>query len=280
MEKKWDTVITPKTSFFKNVFPELLKSRNLIYMLVKRDFKTMYKQTILGPLWLILRPLMSAGIFTLVFSYIAGLSTNGVPDILFYMSGSILWTMFSGILLSCSSVFLSNYSLFSKVYFQRLAAPFSTALSRIFVFLIQFIALLVIYIIYLAGGAEIIPNLWALATPVLLVEVSILAIGIGIICASVTVKYRDLNILISFGVSLLMYLTPIVYPISAVPEKFRTLLMMNPMTPIVETLRYGWFSAGSAPDFYLAVSFVVTVLIFMFGAFVFNRAQKNFVDMI
>ncbi len=280
MEKKWDTVITPKTSFFKNVFPELLKSRNLIYMFVKRDFKTMYKQTVLGPLWLILRPLMSAGIFTLVFSYIAGLSTNGVPDILFYMSGSILWTMFSGILLSCSSVFLSNYHLFSKVYFQRLAVPFSTALSRIFVFLIQLAALLVIYICYAFKGAEISVNLWALITPLLLAETALLAIGLGIICASVTVKYRDLSILVSFGVSLLMYLTPIVYPLSAVPVSFRPLLMLNPITPIVETLRYGWFSTGGVAPVYLGISLVITLVVFMLGVFVFNRAQKNFVDSI
>ena len=280
MENKWDVEITPKTSFFKNVFPELIKSRNLIYMLVKRDFKTMYKQTVLGPLWLILRPLMSAGIFTLVFSYIAKLSTNNVPDILFYMSGSILWTMFSGILLSCSSVFLSNYHIFSKVYFQRLAVPFSTALSRIFVFFIRLLALLGICGVYILEGAEIVPNLWVLLTPVLLAQTALLAIGIGIICASVTVRYRDLSILVSFGVSLLMYLTPIVYPISQVPESFKGILMLNPMTPVVESLRYGLFSTGELPFFYLLLSLVVTVVIFMLGAFVFNKAQKNFVDSI
>ena len=278
--EKWDTVITAKTSFFKNVFPELIKSRNLIYMFVKRDFKTMYKQTVLGPLWLILRPLMSAGIFTLVFSYIAGISTGGVPDVLFYMSGSILWSMFSGILLSCASVFLSNYHLFSKVYFQRLAVPFANALSRIFIFLIQFAALLVIYGVYLAGGAEISPNLWALATPLLLVHTAFLAIGIGIIASSLTVKYRDLSVVISFGVSLLMYLTPVVYPLSAVPRGFVKLLMLNPVAPVVEALRYGWFSTGSASVFYLGVSLLTTAIIFVLGVFVFNRAQRNFTDFI
>ena len=280
MAEKWDVVITPKTSFFKNVFPELIKSRNLIHMLVKRDFKTMYKQTVLGPLWLILRPLMSAGIFTLVFSYIAKLSTNGIPDILFYMTGNILWTLFTGILLSCSSTLLSNYGIFSKVYFQRLAVPFATALSRIYVFLIQFAALLVLYICYALKGSAISINLWALATPVFLAELAILAIGIGIIAASVTVKYRDLSILISFGVSLLMYLTPIVYPLSAVPEKFRWLLCLNPVTPIVEAFRYGWFSAGEIMPFYMAVSLSVTLAIFMLGVYLFNRVQKNFVDLI
>ncbi len=280
MAEKWDKVITSKSSFLKDVMPELFKSGNLIYMLVKRDFKTMYKQTFLGPLWIILRPLLSAGIFALVFSYIAGLSTNSVPDILFYMSGSILWSLFSGILLSVSSTFFSNYDIFSKVYFQRMATPVATAISKIMVFLIQFSALLLIYLGYLLKGAAISPNLWAFITPLFLVHISLLAVGLGLIFASVTIKYRDLSVLISFGTSFLMYLTPVVYPICEVPESIRGILLLNPVAPVIEGMRYGLFSTGEVMPFYLVLSLMTSVAIFVFGVCLFNKTQKNFVDLI
>lgn len=274
----WTTIIKPKTGWFDINLKELVQYKDLIVMFVKRDFKTMYKQTILGPLWIIINPLMTTLMFTIVFGNIANISTDGMPQIVFYMLGTTVWTYFSSCLTKTSSTFTGNAAIFGKVYFPRLVTPISTVISGLINFGVQFLMFLGFMAYFMIKGSPIEPNLWILITPLLLVQLAALALGFGIIISSMTTKYRDLAVLVTFGVQLWMYATPVVYPASQIGGKLKTLMMLNPVSPIVESFRYAFLGSGSIPWNYLGISVVTTLVVLFAGVVLFSRVEKTFMD--
>ena len=277
-QENWTTVIKPKTGWFDINLKELVQYKDLIVMFVKRDFKTMYKQTILGPLWIIINPLMTTLMFTIVFGNIANISTDGMPQIVFYMLGTTVWTYFSSCLTKTSSTFTANAGIFGKVYFPRLVTPISTVISGLINFGVQFLMFLGFMAYFMIKGSPIEPNLWILITPLLLVQLAALALGFGIIISSMTTKYRDLAVLVTFGVQLWMYATPVVYPASQIGGKLKTLMMLNPVSPIVESFRYAFLGSGSIPWNYLGISVVTTLVVLFAGVVLFSRVEKTFMD--
>ena len=278
MNYNWTTIIKPKTGWFDINLKELIQYKDLIVMFVKRDFKTMYKQTILGPLWIIINPLMTTLMFTVVFGNIANISTDGMPQIVFYMLGTTVWTYFSSCLTKTSSTFTGNAAIFGKVYFPRLVTPISTVISGLINFGVQFLMFLGFMAYFMIKGSPIEPNLWILITPLLLVQLAALALGFGIIISSMTTKYRDLAVLVGFGVQLWMYATPVVYPASQIGGKLKTLMMLNPVSPIVESFRYAFLGSGSIPWNYLGISVVTTLVVLFAGVVLFSRVEKTFMD--
>lgn len=274
----WTTIIKPKTGWFDINLKELVQYKDLIVMFVKRDFKTMYKQTILGPLWIIINPLMTTLMYTIVFGNIANISTDGMPQIVFYMLGTTVWTYFSSCLTKTSSTFTGNAAIFGKVYFPRLVTPISTVISGLINFGVQFLMFLGFMAYFMIKGSPIEPNLWILITPLLLVQLAALALGFGIIISSMTTKYRDLAVLVTFGVQLWMYATPVVYPASQIGGKLKTLMMLNPVSPIVESFRYAFLGSGSIPWNYLGISVVTTLVVLFAGVVLFSRVEKTFMD--
>lgn len=277
-EENWTTIIKPKTGWFDINLKELIQYKDLIVMFVKRDFKTMYKQTILGPLWIIINPLLTTLMFTVVFGNIANISTDGMPQIVFYMLGTTVWTYFSSCLTKTSSTFTGNAAIFGKVYFPRLVTPISTVISGLINFGVQFLMFLGFMAYFMIKGSPIEPNLWILITPLLLVQLAALALGFGIIISSMTTKYRDLAVLVGFGVQLWMYATPVVYPASQIGGKLKTLMMLNPVSPIVESFRYAFLGSGSIPWNYLGISVVTTLVVLFAGVVLFSRVEKTFMD--
>lgn len=274
----WTTIIKPKTGWFDINLKELLQYKDLITMFVKRDFKTLYKQTILGPLWIIINPLLTTLMFTIVFGNIANISTDGMPQIVFYMLGTTVWTYFSTCLTKTSTTFTGNAAIFGKVYFPRLVTPISTVISGLINFAVQFVMFLGFAIYYYISGAPIHPNIYILITPLLLVQLALLSLGFGIIISSLTTKYRDLAVLVTFGVQLWMYATPVVYPASQIGGKLKTLMMLNPVSPIVESFRYAFLGSGSIPWNYLGISVVTTLVVLFIGVVLFSRVEKTFMD--
>lgn len=278
MSEKWTTIIKPKTGWFDINLKELFQYKDLITMFVKRDFKTLYKQTILGPLWIIINPLLTTVMYTIVFGNIANISTDGMPQIVFYMLGTTVWTYFSTSLTKTSTTFTGNAAIFGKVYFPRLVTPISTVVSGLINFAVQFVMFLCFAIYYYIAGAPIQPNIYILLTPLLLVELAALALGFGIIISSLTTKYRDLAVLVTFGVQLWMYATPVVYPASQLGGKLKTLMMLNPVSPIVEAFRYAFLGSGEMPWTYLGISVVSTFIVMFIGVILFSRVEKTFMD--
>lgn len=272
------TYVSSKNKLFSVNLKEIWKYRDLIILFVKRDITTAYKQTILGPVWIVINPLLSTVVFTVIFGVIAGIPTDGVPQFLFYLSGNILWGFFSSCLNRGSGTFLGNARLFGKVYFPRLVMPISGIIYNLINFLLQTVVFVILVIVYSLIGANVHPNIFILFTPLLVLHTALLGTAIGLIISSITTKYRDLNVLVSFGVSLLMYITPVVYPISKVPEYFRWLMLLNPVAPIVETYRYAFLGCGSFPWPYLLISLAVTIILLIWGVLVFNKVEKNFID--
>ncbi len=279
MTDKFDIVIKPKNKLFELNLREVWKYRDLIWLYTKRSFQLTYKQTVLGPLWIFLVPIVTSLIYVFVFGGIAGISTDGVPPILFYLGGQAIWTFFSSTLSKTASTFTSNAAVFGKVYFPRLTMPISTLLSSAINFFIQMIMFLAFWIYFVASGA-IAPNYVALPLliPVML-QMGCLALGCGIIISSLTTKYRDLAIMVTFGVSLWMYITPVVYPISTLGNGWmRTLLLINPVTCGVEAFRYIFLGQGMLDPLWWAVSTAVTVIVLVVGIILFNRVEKTFMD--
>lgn len=272
------TYVSSKQKWFSVNLKEIWKYRDLIILFVKRDLTTNYKQTVLGPLWIIINPLLSTTVFTVIFGVIAGIPTDGTPQFLFYMSGNILWNFFSSCLNRASGTFLGNARLFGKVYFPRLVMPISGILYNLINFMLQTAVYVILVIVYPLIGANVHPNLLIILAPFLVLQTALLGTGMGLIISSITTKYRDLNVLVSFGVSLLMYITPVVYPISRVPENFRWLMLLNPVAPIVETYRCAFLGSGSFEWQFLLISLAVTLALLFWGVIVFNKVEKNFID--
>jgi len=279
-DEKWGTIITSKRGWMDIPFRELWKYRDLILLFVRRDFVAQYKQTMLGPLWYLIQPICSTVIFTVVFGRIAGIPTDGLPQFIFYMAGITVWTYFANCLTKTSNTFISNATIFGKVYFPRLAVPISIVLSSLITFLIQFILFIVLLVYYCVAGYPIHPTIWILVTPLLIVQMAALGFGIGtIVCASTT-RYRDLMYAVGFGVQLWMYATPIVYPFSHIPHRWQWLMIVNPMTAIVETFRSAYLGAGTVQPVIILSSITMTMFFLIVGIILFNKVEKNFIDTI
>lgn len=277
-KENWTTVITPKNKFFRLNLKELWQYRDLITSFVKRDITSTYKQTILGPLWFFIQPVFTTVMFLIVFGNIAKIPTDGVPQVLFYMNGIILWNYFSKCLLSTSNTFVSNSAIFKKVYFSRLTIPLSNVISALVQFVIQFALFVMIFIGYKIYGADLKLSAAIFAVPLFVLQMAVLGLGIGLIITSLTTKYRDLTHLVGFAVQLWMYATPIVYPLSMVPEKWRSLYVLNPVVPILESFKHAFFSTGMPSVTEYGISVATTVFLLFAGIFVFNFVEKNFVD--
>lgn len=277
MEQQFSTVIKPKQKLLDLKIRELWRYRDLIMLFVRRTFVAQYKQTILGPAWAVVQPLFTTVIFTFVFGSMAGLAPGGVPSFLFYMCGNVAWTYFSGALTATASTFTANSSIMGKVYFPRLVMPVSTVLSNLISFAIQFVFFLGFFVYYLIIGA-VVPNWYAMLTPLLVIQMAALGLGFGIIISALTTKYRDLAMLVSFGVQIWMYLTPVAYEIAIIPEKYMGLYMLNPMTPVINAFRYGWLGTGSFDLGYYLLSWGVTAAVLLLGIVLFNRVEKTFMD--
>ena len=275
----WDLVIRPKSGWFDLHLYDLWRYRDLISMFVWRDFVANFKQTILGPLWFIIQPLLTTLIFTVVFGNIAKLGTDGLPAILFYMSGIIGWNYFSDCLNSTSDTFIKNASIFGKVYFPRLAVPLSIVISSLLKYGIQLALFLAFFGYYYVSSATVRPNAVLLLTPFLILIMAGLGLGCGIIISSLTTKYRDLRFLVGFAVQLAMYATPVIYPLSKLQgSRFLWLVLLNPMTPVIETFRYGFLGAGTFRPEYLALSAGLTALVLFIGVLLFTHIEKTFMD--
>jgi lipopolysaccharide transport system permease protein len=277
-EPGWDMVLRPRRRLLDLRLGELAHARDLILLFVRRDFVAVYKQTILGPLWYLIQPLLTTITFTIIFGNIAALSTDGLPQFLFYMSGTVIWTYFASCLTKTSDTFIHNTHLFGKVYFPRLAVPISILFSNLIAFAIQFGLFLIFIGFFAVQQANIHPNWWILLTPLLLLMMAGLGLGFGIIISSLTTRYRDLRFLVQFGVELLMFVTPVIYPTSAIPAQYQGLIQFNPMAPIVEAFRYAYLGAGTVNFVQLAYSFGFMLLVLILGVIIFNRVEATFMD--
>ena len=283
MSEQHLTIIRPKSGWFDLPIKELLRYKDLILLFVKRDFVSLYKQTVLGPAWAVIQPFLTTIVFSLVFGTMAGLAPEGVPSFLFYLSGTVVWTYFSNCLTRTSDTFIANASILGKVYFPRLVMPVSTVLSKLIDFAIQFAFLLVFLVIFLLTGASIAPNWYVLLTPVLLVQLAMLSLGCGIIISAATTKYRDLRMLVSFGVQLWMYASPVAYDMFSMGAfapggKYYSLYMLNPVTPIVNLFRYAYLGIGQIDWLSYGISWATTLVLLFVGIVLFSRVEKTFMD--
>jgi len=272
------TVITPARSWFDWRLRQLWRYRDLIGLFVWRDFVSVYKQTILGPAWHVIRPLITTLIFTVVFSRMAGLSTDGAPPFLFYMVGNIAWTYFSTCLDNTSKTFVANSALLGKVYFHRLVIPISLVISNLIAFGIQLGILLAVMVVYALAGVSLHLTSWVLLTPILVLILAGYALGGGIMVCALTTRYRDLSYLVTFGVQLLMYVTPVIYPVSALPARYRWTASLNPLTPVLEGFRVAFLGVGTVTPRELAVSFVTMLAVLAVGTILFTRVERTFMD--
>ena len=280
MEQGWTTEIRPKDKLLSVDFKEIWQYRDLMMLFVKRNIITQYKQTILGPLWYVIQPLMTTVMYMVVFGGIAKISTDGLPQPLFYLAGISFWQYFADCLTKTSNTFVNNAGIFGKVYFPRLVTPLSDVISNLVRFGIQFALFLIVYLYYfIFTDANIQPNLYALLFPILVVMLAGLALGFGILFSSMTTKYRDLQLLLSFFVSLWMYATPVIYPLSTITnDTLRMVMQLNPLTGIVEFFKYGMLGVGNHEWWMLGYSFGFMVVLLAVGIIVFNKVQKSFMD--
>ena len=278
---EWNTVIKPKSGWLAVNLKEIWQYKDLIVMFLKRNFNSAYKQTVLGPLWFVITPLFSSGIYTLIFGKIANISTDGVPQFLFYLCSNTAWGYFSACLTSTASTFTSNASLFGKVYFPRLVSPITNVIYALLSFFIHLVMLFIAMAIYGFNGSFSGLNTYILLLPVLILQMALLGLGAGIIISSVTTKYRDLSIFVSYGVQLWMYATPVVYPVSqvtAMSPSLSHILMLNPVAPIINNFRYAVLGSGAMDYKYWAISWAVTIFVLFIGIIIFNRVEKTFMD--
>ena len=276
----WDLTIEPQSSLFKLNLKDVWRYRDLLWLFVKRDFVSFYKQTILGPLWFFIQPLFTTITFTFIFGNLAGISTDGLPQPLFYMAGITAWAYFADCLTKTSTVFKDNANIFGKVYFPRLIMPLSIVASNLVRFMVQMLLFLIMIGYYAIQGANFNVT-WAIALfPFLVLLMALLGLGLGLIITALTTKYRDLAFLITFGVQLLMYATTVIYPLSAAPIKYKSIIELNPMTGIIEAFRYGFLGQGELTWYSLGYSTLITFVSLVLGVVIFNKTEKTFVDTI
>jgi lipopolysaccharide transport system permease protein len=277
---EWDLVIKPQTSIFKLDLKDVWNYRYLLIMFVKRDIVSVYKQTILGPIWFFIQPILTTIVYVVIFGNIAKISTDGLPQILFYLAGITMWNYFAEILTSTSNTFVTNANIFGKVYFPRLILPLSKVISGLIKFAIQFLLFALTLIYFLFKGSQIHPDLLEIliVTPIVLSIMAALGLGLGLIFSALTTKYRDLTFLIVFGIQLGMYATPIIYPMSAIHSKYKDFILANPMSSLVEAFRKVYLGAGELSWHGLSYSLICTVIILVLGIIIFNRVEKTFMD--
>jgi lipopolysaccharide transport system permease protein len=276
-QQTWTETIESSHSLFDLKLKEVWRYKDLVYMFVKRDFISSFKQTILGPIWFFINPIFTTIVYLVVFGNIANLSTDGAPKILFYLAGVTLWNYFSTSLTSASNVFTSNAGIFGKVYFPRLVMPLTIVISNLMRFGVQMVLFIAVWLYYYFEGA-VQPNLWILATPLLILLMAAFALGMGMIFSSLTTKYRDIQMLLGFGISLFMYITPVIYPLSALPERFKAVAYYNPLSGIFECFKYGWMGVGEFSGPMLLISTVIIFLLLAVGTVIFNKVEKGFMD--
>ena len=275
--EQWDSVIESRHSLFDINLKELWHYRDLLVLFVRRDFVTVYKQTILGPLWFFIQPLLTTITFTIIFGNVAQLSTDGAPKIVFYMAGITLWGYFSTCLTTVSGVFNANAGIFGKVYFPRLIMPLTIVISNLMKFGVQFL-LFICFVIYFTLQNQIQPNNWIMLTPLIIVLMALISMGIGLILSSMTTKYKDLNQLIAFGVQLFMYATPVIYPSSSVPLDYQWVVELNPLVGLFDYMRFAYLGVGEFTILDLVYPSIFSIVILAIGVLGFNKTQKTFMD--
>ena len=276
--EKWDKIIKPERNFFQFNFLAIFNYKDLIFMFIKRDFVTYYKQTLLGPIWYLIQPLVNTIVFTVIFGNLAKIPTDGLPPFLFYMAGNVIWGYFSICLVTTSNTFVSNAGIFSKVYFPRLIVPISNILFSLLQFLIQFVFFMLFFIYFYFSGSDISFSYKMLLLPFLIFQVALLSLGCGTILSSLTAKYRDLTLAMTFLVQIWLYATPIVYPLSLIPESYQYIVCLNPMTAVVELFREIFLGKSTINFLQSIISISMTLLLVFVGLLLFNRVEKNFVD--
>lgn len=285
-QQTWKTHLEPSNSAIRINFKEVWEYRDLILLFVKRDFTAKYKQTVLGPLWAVIQPLLTTVVFSIIFGSLAGLTTSDVrgevlqlPSFLFYMIGTVTWSYFSSTVSANSNTFIANRAIMGKVYYPRIVSPIATALSNLISFFIQIALFCVIALVYsLLGFAEIRISAYLLLLPLLVLQLVMLSTGVGIIISAMTTKYRDLAMLVGFGLHLWQYLSPIPYGLALIPEKYLGLYMLNPVTPVITTMRLAFFGTGYFNWGYYGLSLVVTLVVFFIGLVLFNKIERTFMD--
>jgi lipopolysaccharide transport system permease protein len=276
--KEWDLVIEGKSTLFDLKFDDLWRYRDLLMMFVKRDVVSFYKQTILGPLWFFIQPIFTTIVFTLVFGQLGKISTDGLPQPLFYLAGITAWNYFADCLIKTSTVFKDNAAIFGKVYFPRLILPLSIVTSNLVRFGVQMLLFIAMIVFYALKGAAFAPTVALLIFPLLVLMMALLGLSLGLIITAMTTKYRDLAFLVQFGVQLLMYGTTVIYPLSAAPHKFKTIIELNPMTGIIEAFRYCFLGKGEFSAWSIGYPAIFTVVALFLGTIIFNKTEKSFVD--
>lgn len=282
-QENWTLVIKPKAKIFSLNLREIWHYRNLLEMYIKRDIVTFYKQTILGPVWFFIQPIFTTIVYMFVFGGLAGIPTDGIPQPLFYLSGITLWNYFSESLTRTSDTFFTNQAVFGKVYFPRLIAPLSVTFTGLVKMLIQLAVFVLAYVYFIIKGEHIVPNLYALLFPLLILILAGLGLGFGILISSMTIKYRDLKFLLAFAIQLWMYATPVIYPLSVMQghySKYMWLIQANPLTAVMETFKYGFLGQGTFSWLSLAYSGIFTILTLFFGLIIFNKVEKSFMDVV
>jgi len=277
-EDGWTEIIEPRTRLLDLRLKDVWRYRDLVMLFVRRDFVSTYKQTVLGPIWFFIQPLLTTVTYMIVFGGIAKIPTDGLPQLPFYLAGITVWNYFAQTLTATSTVFTANAAIFGKVYFPRLTLPLSIVLSNLVRFGIQFGLFLVAWGYYLMREDSLHPNIYILLTPALLALMGLLSLGLGMIFSAMTTKYRDLAMLLTFGVQLLMYATPVIYPLSQLPVKYKVFIIANPLSPIVETFRFAFLGSGSFSWLYLGYSTAITMVILLVGTLIFNKVEKSFTD--
>lgn len=283
MEQKWTTIVKSSNSAFDMDIKGLAKCKDLIFLLVRRTFVAKYKQTVLGPAWAVIQPFFTTVVYSVFFGNIAGLGASGVPNFIFYLSGTIVWTLFANSLTETSHTFTGNAGILGKVYFPRLVMPISTAISQFISFFIQFAFMLIFLVYYLITDAGVAPNLYILMTPVLLIQLAVLGMGFGMIISALTTKYRDLAMVVSFGVSLWSYCSPVAYDMFsrsqlAAGTLLYNIYMLNPVTPVINVFRYAFLGTGEIDWLFYGISIATTVLVAFLGAMMFSKSEKTFMD--
>lgn len=276
----WTQIITSRHRFFSFPVREVLAYKDLLFMFVRRDFVAFYKQTILGPIWFFVQPILTTIIFTIIFGRVAQISTDGVPDILFYLAGVTAWSYFAACWQGTMDIFKANQHIFGKVYFPRIIMPLSVVLTNLIRFGIQLTLFLLVYAYYMLIDAGIAPNATLLMFPALVILMALFSLALGLLVSALTVKYRDLVFLMQFAIQLAMYATPVVYPLSIVSPEKQWILLLNPMTAIVETFRYGFLGSGAFVPMHLVVSALIVLITLILGLLVFNRIEKSFMDVV
>ena len=279
-DKEWTEVIRPKRTWYDINLSEVWKYRDLVLIFVRRDFVAGYKQTILGPLWYIFQPLLTTIVFTIIFDKFAHISTNATPSVIFYMTGITAWNYFASCITKTSGTFINNAGIFGKVYFPRLTVPVSIVISNLITFCVQFLFMMGFWVYYYLIGANIYITPYIFLIPVLLLLTALMGLGFGIIISSLTTKYKDLQFVVNFGVQLLMYATPIIYPLSSIPDKYKIIIMLNPMTSIIETFKYALLGRGTFSWEMLGYSGIFSIAILIIGLLLFNKIEQRFIDTI